>query len=51
MSDQFRLICKQLVEFNNDMLVYHDDINNVTCYVYHGGTGVAMSCIPDKQLE
>ena len=50
-NSRFSVSDKQTVHYNNDMIVYHDDINNVTCYVYHGGNGNAMCCIPDHQLK
>ena len=29
---------------------WHDDRNNVTCWIYDIGTGAGISCLPDVQL-
>ncbi|MND90258.1 hypothetical protein D3C80_823350 [compost metagenome] len=31
--------------------VVHDDKRNVTCWVIFAGSGAAINCIPDSQLQ
>lgn len=31
--------------------IYHDDKNNVTCYIYSAYQQGGISCIPDDQLD
>ena len=49
-TPRFTLLAAQDVISGNGMEVYHDDVNNVTCYVYHGAYGNAMTSIPDWQI-
>ena len=32
---------------NNGIIIYHDNVLNVTCY----STGAGLSCIPDAEIE
>ena len=50
-SDRFTLLCKREINKINVWYIWHDDVANVTCYVYHTGSDVAMQCIPDHQLK
>jgi len=38
---------------NSDALVivYHDDLRNVTCWIYDGYNAGGMVCMTDRQIE
>ena len=33
------------------VIVYHDDLRNVTCWIYDGYNAGGMVCMTDRQIE
>jgi outer membrane murein-binding lipoprotein Lpp len=45
------LLSTQQDVHGNTIDVYHDDISNVSSYIYHSAYGTAMTSFPDWQLK